>query len=127
MTAPYLDNRIAFWAASISAAWRESVEGILDAGRLLIEAQKELLDAYQAASQAWVARVKSECDLWSDLAARLREARTLPDGLSACQRSLSERIKLAAEDGQRLLNDGQKFASAMTHSLSSTWPKTGGN
>jgi hypothetical protein len=33
--------------------------------------QKDLLDAYEQASNAWLARVKSEADLWSGLAAKL--------------------------------------------------------
>jgi endonuclease YncB( thermonuclease family) len=36
-----------------------------------VNMQKELLDVYEQASRAWLARVKSEVDLWAELAAKL--------------------------------------------------------
>jgi N6-adenosine-specific RNA methylase IME4 len=35
------DNRIAYWAERVAKVWQDSVEGILDAGRNLIDARKE--------------------------------------------------------------------------------------
>jgi hypothetical protein len=43
--------------------------------------QKELLDAYEQASRAWLARVKSEVDLWTELTANLTATRFLPEAL----------------------------------------------
>jgi hypothetical protein len=37
--------------------------------------QKELLEAYEKASRVWLARVKSEVDLWSKLAPKLTATR----------------------------------------------------
>jgi len=37
----------------------------------MLSMQNELLDAYDQSSRAWLARVKSEVELWSDLAKRL--------------------------------------------------------
>src|SRR5262249_46563606 len=51
----------------------------------ILSMQKELLDAYDQSSRAWLARVKTEVDLWSDLARsyrRLSPSRT-SWGLSA--------------------------------------------
>jgi hypothetical protein len=41
--------------------------------------QKELLDAYDQSSRAWLARVKTEVDLWSDLAKKLSATQSVPD------------------------------------------------
>jgi len=38
-------DRVTFWTKRISAAWRESVEGIIKVGKLLIEACEELDEA----------------------------------------------------------------------------------
>jgi hypothetical protein len=47
--------------------------------------QKELLDAYEQASRAWLARVKSEVDLWTELTANLTATRFLPEALGTYQ------------------------------------------
>ena len=36
----------------------------------VLNLQKELLDAYEEASRAWLSRVKSEVELWSNLASQ---------------------------------------------------------
>jgi hypothetical protein len=87
--------------------------------------QKELLDAYEEASRAWLARVKSEVDLWSDLASKLAATRSVPEALQAYQECVAQRMQMAAEDGRRLSEESQKIASAITRSLSGGW--SGGN
>jgi hypothetical protein len=52
----------------------------IDAGMAL---QKELLDAYEKAGRVWLARVKSEVELWSELAAKLTTVRSVPDALES--------------------------------------------
>jgi hypothetical protein len=47
--------------------------------------QKELLDAYEQASRALLARVKSQVDLWSKLAAKLAATRSAPEAVGAYQ------------------------------------------
>jgi hypothetical protein len=37
----------------------------------VLNLQKELLDTYEEASRAWLSRVKSEVELWSNLASKL--------------------------------------------------------
>ena len=84
--------------------------------------QKELLDAYEQASRAWLARVKSEVDLWSELATKLAGTRSVPDALGAYQECVSQRMQMAAEDGRRLSDDCQKVLQTITRSLSNGWP-----
>jgi hypothetical protein len=76
--------------------------------------QTELLDAYRELSEAWLNRVRSEVELWSDLATKIATTRAYPDGLEMYRECISRRLKMAAEDGQHLLEDGQKVIAAMT-------------
>jgi hypothetical protein len=41
--------------------------------------QKEIVDVYEQASRAWLVRVKSEVDLWSDLAGKLTASHSFPE------------------------------------------------
>jgi hypothetical protein len=45
----------------------------------MLDLQKELLEACEQASRAWLARVKSEVDLWSELAAKLARTQSAPE------------------------------------------------
>lgn len=92
----------------------------------ILDLQKELLTVYEEASEAWLGRLKSECDLWADLATQLSEARTLPDRLTACQHSFSKRVRLATEDGRFLMSEGQRVADAVRHTLSNHWLRDNG-
>ena len=84
--------------------------------------QKELLDAYDQSSRAWLARVKSEVDLWSDLAKKLSTTQSVPDAVGAYQQCVAQRMQMAAEDGRRLYDDCQKITQTITRSLSNGWP-----
>jgi hypothetical protein len=84
--------------------------------------QKEVLDAYEQASRAWLARVKSEVDFWSDLATKLSATRSAPEALETYQKSAAQRMQMAAEDGRRLSEDCQKIMHKMTGSLTNGWP-----
>jgi hypothetical protein len=75
----------------------------------MLTLQKDLLDAYEQASNTWLARVKSEADLWSGLAAKLAKASSAPDAVAAYQEGLAERMRMAAEDGQKLAEDTRKI------------------
>ena len=83
----------------------------------MIHGQKELLDAYQQASKAWVDRVQSEVKFWSELAGKLAATRSVPEGMETCSESIAHRLQMAAEDGRRLFEDGQKMIAALTGSL----------
>ena len=84
--------------------------------------QEDLLDAYEQSSRAWLARVKSEVDLWSELAAKLSATRSMPEALDSYQRFVMQRMEMAAQDGKQLVEDCQDIARKMTKSLSSGWP-----
>ena len=82
-----------------------------------LKMQKELLDEYEKASRAWLARMKSEMALWSDLATKVTASPSVPEGLDACREFVSQRMQMAVEDGQRLFGDGQNMMAAITKSF----------
>src|SRR5262245_22739548 len=79
--------------------------------------QKELLDAYEQTSRAWLARVQSEVALWSDLAARLAATRNFSEALEAYNQCVSQQMRMTAEDGKRLLDDCQQITQKISKSL----------
>jgi hypothetical protein len=88
--------------------------------------QKELLEAYEQASRAWLARVQSEVALWSELATKLTASRSASDALEAYTKCVSKRMQMTAEDGQHLFNDCQQITQKITKSLSNGWSATDG-
>ena len=88
----------------------------------MLSMQKELLDAYDQSSRAWLSRVKSEVDLWSDLAKKLSATQSVPDAVGAYQQCVAQRMQMAAEDGRRLYDDCQKITQTITRSLSNGRP-----
>src|SRR5262245_30310763 len=87
--------------------------------------QKELLETYEQASQAWLARVKSEVELWSELATKLAATRSPSEAMQTYQQCVTQRMQMAADDGRRLSEDCQKIMNKLGHSLSNGWPKGG--
>lgn len=83
----------------------------------MFKMQKELLDEYEKASRAWVARVKSEVELWSELATKVTASRSIPEGLEAYRDCVSQRMQMAADDGRRLSEDGQKIIASVTKAV----------
>lgn len=83
--------------------------------------QKDMVGAYQQASQAWLVRVKSEVDLWTQLGTRLMATCSAPEAMQVYQECLAQRMRMAAEDGQKMSEDCQKFAQKITGSLSNGW------
>ena len=86
------------------------------------ETIQDLLDAYEHSSRVWLARLKSEVDLWSELAAKLSATRSMPEALDSYQRFVLQRMEMAAQDGRQLAEDSQDIARKMTRSLSAGWP-----
>jgi hypothetical protein len=85
--------------------------------------QKELLASYDETSRAWLARVQSEVALWSDLASKLTATRTVPEAFETYSKCVSERMKMAADDGRKLADEAQKITQKITKSLGSGgWP-----
>ena len=88
----------------------------------MLNLQKDLLGAYEEASRAWLARVQSEADLWTGLAAKLTATRSVPEAVAAYQECVAQRMKMAAEDGQRLTEECQKSMNKISRALSNGWP-----
>jgi hypothetical protein len=80
--------------------------------------QNELLEGYQQTSRAWLARVKSEIELWSELATKLAATRSAPEAMEIYQQCIAQRTQMAAEDWQRLSEDFQRFTQTTTRSPS---------
>jgi hypothetical protein len=83
----------------------------------MLKMHKDLLDAYDHASRVWLARVKSEVDLWSDVAAKLAASRSVPDALQAYQRCVVQRMQLATEDGRQMFDECQRITRQITRSM----------
>ena len=66
------------------------------------------MDVYEEASQAWLARVKSEADFWTGLTNKWTVTRSLPEALGAYQECVTQRMQMAAEDGRRMSDECQK-------------------
>jgi len=73
----------------------------------MINMQRELLAAYEQAGRSWLARAKSEVDLWSELAEKLSKTQSLPVG--AHQECVAQRVQMAADDGRRLFEETKRF------------------
>src|SRR6476619_6254763 len=87
----------------------------------ILTMQKELLSAYEKASHAWLARVKSEVELWTGLAQKLTATRSVPEAVAAYQECVTERMKMAAEDGQRIAEECHKGMNKLSGALSHGW------
>lgn len=84
----------------------------------MLSLHKEMLAVCQEVSREWAERMQSEVALWSDLAAKLSASKSMPDGVDAYRDTVAQRMKLAAEDGQRLFEESQKIIGVMTRSFS---------
>jgi hypothetical protein len=85
----------------------------------MLSMNKEVLDAYDQVSRDWLARITSEVDLWSRLAANLAGTRSVPDAMQLYHECISQRMKMAADDAQQL-SDGcgsiiQRISRSMTN------------
>jgi hypothetical protein len=89
----------------------------MEPGAAMLGVQNELLATYEQATRAWLARMKSEVDLWSELSSGLAATRTLPEAMQACQESMSKRMQMAAEDARGLTEECGKITQKMSGSL----------
>jgi hypothetical protein len=80
--------------------------------------QKELFDTYGQVGRAWLARVQSEVDLWTKLAAKLAATRSVPEAMGAYQECMVQQMQMIAEDGRRLSENCQEIVNKITRSLS---------
>jgi hypothetical protein len=79
--------------------------------------QKEVLASYEEASRAWLTQMQSQVTLWSGLPAKMTATHSVPEALEAYSKCVSESIKMAAEDGQRLAEETQKTTRNFTKSF----------
>jgi hypothetical protein len=84
----------------------------------MLAMQKELLGAYEEARRAWLARVQSEVELWTGLAQKLTATRSVPEAVAAYQGCVAQRMKMAAEDAQRIAEECQKGMTKVSGALS---------
>ncbi|HJS31782.1 MAG TPA: hypothetical protein VJ924_07305 [Alphaproteobacteria bacterium] len=84
----------------------------------VIALQKRLLDAYGQSSCAWLDRIRSETKFWSDVATMVTAPRSVPEALMGHQQCIAERIRMIADDGRRLCEDGQKIVATITQTMS---------
>lgn len=83
----------------------------------LSNAQLELSNLLQEASEDWRSRAELERKLATELMSKLTTAKTLPDAAKAYQEWMVRRIDMVAKDGQKILADGQKYVSALSRFL----------
>ena len=112
--------------ANRTAAAANGADALMKLGREQTTAtfriQRDVLTALDEANRAWLARVKSEVELWSQLAAKLSASRSIPDALRACQDVAARRMQMAADDGKRVSDECQAMIGRITQSMSRGWP-----
>ena len=65
--------------------------------------------------------MKSEVELWTELATKLSSTRSLPDALGTYQRCVTQRMQMAAEDGRRMSDEYQRFLQKFPRLLPNGW------
>ena len=87
----------------------------------MLRLQKELLDRCEQASRDWLTRLKSETELWSGLATKLAGTRSVPDAIQSYQECISQRVKMAAADAQRMSDEYGSIMQKINRSLTNGW------
>jgi len=83
--------------------------------------QKELLDMCDQASRDWLTRLKSEAELWTGLATKLAETRSVPDAVKLYQECILQRVEMAKADAQRLSDEYGTIMQKVNRSLTNGW------
>lgn len=84
--------------------------------------QKEFIESYEQASRAWLERVRTEVDLWSQFTGKLAGTRSPSDAAGIYQEWFGEHMKMAAEDSRRLTDNWQHFMVKVSHSFANGRP-----
>jgi vacuolar-type H+-ATPase subunit E/Vma4 len=87
----------------------------------MLRLQKELLDTCEQASRDWLTRLKSETELWSRLATKLAETRSVPDAIKLYQECILQRVEMAKADAQRLSDGWGTIMQKANRSLTNGW------
>ena len=88
---------------------------------LIVQMQKDMFYTLAEMNQCWLGRATAETQLASELGAKLAAARSPPESAEACQQWMAERVKMAAEDGQRFATDSQKLMEVTARMFSNGW------
>jgi len=83
--------------------------------------QSEFMEGIRAVNQRCVERVQAETKLAADLVAKLADSHSVADTTAAWQEWGSRRMQLVAEDGKRLVADGQRLMEQATRLLANGW------
>ena len=87
----------------------------------MLRLQRELLEMYDQASRDWLTRLKSETELWSGLATKLAETRSVPDAVKLYQECILQRVEMAKADAQRLSDEYGTIMQKVNRSLTNGW------
>ena len=82
-----------------------------------VSAQAEVLNRLRELNEIWLDRLRSEANLASEFTAKLTEARSIPEAMSASQEWTTRRLQMMAKDGQQLAAVIQKLAETSTRLL----------
>ena len=77
----------------------------------------EFMKVSEEIRDEWVARIKSETDLATQLMEKLRTAGSFPETMTAYQEWMSRRMERFAEDSRRFWTDAQKLMEASTRMM----------
>ena len=94
-------------------------------GDVTLQAQDEFTKTVQEMSQTVMSRARAEIELGAKLTARLSEARSFPDVVSAYQEWLNKVMVARSEDARQFMTNWQKFMTEGTRLFSnggSIWP-----
>jgi len=58
-----------------------------------INLQMKLLEAYETATRAWLSRVQSELQLWSELVTKLTATHSVPGAIEAYTKCVSQQVQ----------------------------------
>jgi hypothetical protein len=101
-------------AQTLAFDWIPAALG--DLGKKQFEAavamQNELLSTFEQMNRAWLARAQSEVDLANEFVSKLGGTRSIPEAAAACQECIGRQLDMFAEDGRRMLADGEKILRA---------------
>jgi hypothetical protein len=100
-----------------SSAFKFGNEG----AEAMLRLQKELLDRCEQASRDWLTRLKSETELWTGLATKLAETRSVPDAIKLYQECILQRVEMAKADAQRLSDECGTIMQKVNRSLTNGW------
>jgi len=87
-------------------------------GDTTLQAQDEFIKTVQEMSETVISRARAEMELGARLTARLGEARSFPDVMSAYQEWLNKVMVARSEDARQFMTNWQKFMTEGTRLFS---------